>query len=156
MKILGFILIIVFSLETGKYLSEKERKKVAVCEEVCSFLEFLSEGIYNKIKIDDIISRYSANDEAILIKAKSKKELVLKFKSANYGGECEKLLMRMSVFLSELGRSSDTMAEREKCIRMLCEAREISGRCAQEHGKKNELYKKLGLICGIMLCIVLV
>ena len=156
MKILGFIFVIVFSWKVGKYLSDKEKEKVAVCEEVCAFLEFLSEGIYNKIKIDDILSRYSDRGEAALIKAKNKKELVSKLESSNYGGDCEKLLMRTSAFLAGLGHSSDTSAEHEKCIRMLCEAREISGRCALEHGKKNELYKKLGLICGIMLCIVLV
>ncbi len=156
MKILGFILVVICTYGIGKLFSERECHKAMLCEEICDFLEFLSQGVLKRLCVDDIIKRYCEENKTFLFRAKNKKELILLLDKARLGVDCEKLTGKTAAFLSELGKSCDVAAEHEKCIQMLHEAREISGKCIIECEKKNGLYKKLGLICGITVCIIFV
>ncbi len=155
MRLVGFALVFAVSVFVGKYFSDKENRKIVICEELCGFLQYLCQAVSKNLKIDDIIRNYCSENKSIITGATTKSELSEMLRYEMEHGNSGELLQKTLSFLDSVGKAGDAGEERANCIEMLDMAKKISEAVSEESRKRKELYRKLGVIFGVTACIVL-
>lgn len=156
MKIIGCLVVIIVSVYIGYWFSSAEGKKTAVCEEIYSFLRKLERGIEKRIPLKEIISEYSSVDGRKYLSGNCVKEITDSLSKLIKEGICADACRICLDVITTVGKSPDGEEECKTCSEaamrvseILCEKR--SGWC-----KKRELYPKLGLVLGILVCITVI
>ena len=155
-KIVGCASVIAFSALLGYFYSQKEMKKLHLCEEIYLFLRKLEYGIGKRIPLNDIISGHMSVVKPRYLVGNNKDELVKCLGGFKNDGICAEPIQLCEELLDTVGKSPDGGEQQKRCgmtadrvAEMLCAMR---GEC----GNKKDLYPKLGVILGILVCITVI
>lgn len=154
MKMAVCLLIIFICSCIGKCYAEREKEKAEFFSELLCFLEFFYKGITEHKNTQTIFSEYSKEYDNKIIRVKSKDELLEFFKEINYKNETE-IVKAVTVFFEDFGKSDSYENEKKSCFTTLEMVRDFCENFVQNSYKKNEMYKKLGIIFGITICIII-
>lgn len=155
MRALGFVLVFVFSLLCGKYCSDREMRKIVFCREMCDFLQYLCTAVSRGVKLDDIISGYCDKNSTNIIKAKNRSELLKVLENESKYEKMDGFVYELADFMCDIGKSGSIQSETAKSQQMLERTVKICDGIITESMKRKELYRKLGVIFGISICVVL-
>ena len=156
MKIIGCLVVITVSVYIGYWLSLAEGKKTVVCEEIYAFLRSLERGIERRIPLKEIISDFHTSDGRKYLSGDSVKEITDCLTRLINEGICTEGCRICLDVISSVGKSPDGESECKSCSEAAMRVSEIL--CENRSGwrKKRELYPKLGLVLGILVCITVI
>ena len=154
MKILGILLIFNFSVITGVYISENQKRKMNVCRELVRVIEYLSSEIPRKRAVNDIIADGCCSNK--YLKACDKKELSYKVKMLLTRGRAKEIAACTETFLDGIGRGLGIHSECEACISYLNRIKPLCEFLEEESTRCYGLYSKLGVLFGLILCILVI
>ena len=155
-KIAGLFIVLFFSSLAGLAFAEGEKQKRAVCSSLAELFLYISNEIQRHKPVNRIICEFYSKDKKGKIKAKDKNELCKTLKDFAFAGKAGEIVNKAVDFLENLGRSTNANTESESCRAFY---RELSAMCGEYMGesvKYSTLYSKLGIMCGIALCILLI
>ncbi len=155
MKLCGAFLILLSAVFSGEYFAFREKDKAAYCRRLLTLLSDLSQGISaRRLPVDEILAeRCRGREGGFAFKKRSECVEALR-RFAKYR-ELTELMHRAADTIERLGKSADTKNELCALDRLLSEVRETLRLRSEEAGKKALLYRKLGLIVGCTVCVVL-
>ncbi len=154
MEIAIYFLVIFICYLTGKHYADKEKERAEFFTELLSFLEFFYKGVSEHKNTQTIFSEYSKNKKNKIICAKNKDELVSFLKGKNYKND-NGTVEAVTAFFVSFGKSDSFNAEIKACFEILERTKHFCEDSIQYSYKKNEMYKKLGIIFGITICIII-
>ena len=154
LKLIGIILIFNFSVITGVYFSEFQKKKRNVCRELVGVIEYLSNEIPRKRAVNDIIADVCRGNK--YLRTSDKKDLSCKVKMLLSDGSVKEIAEYTETFLDGIGRGLDVHSECEACIGFLNRIKPLCESLERESMRCSGLYSKLGALCGLILCILVI
>lgn len=157
MKLLGAVLILLSAVFFGEYFAFLEKDKAAYCRRLLVLLSDLSQGIAaRQLPVDEILaerSRGRSQEDGFAFRNRS--ECVQTLRHFSKYRELSELMGKAADTVERLGKTADTKNELCALERLLSEVRETLRLRSEEVGKKALLYRKLGIIVGCTVCIVL-
>ncbi len=152
LKAVGLVLVFTFSMVIGTRLSELEKKKRQACRELVTVIEYLSNEIPRRRMLNDIIADVCNRNK--YLRASAKKELADAVKCVLTGSGTAEIVERTEAFLEGLGRGVDVLSERDACISFLEYMKPLCEALEAESTRRSEVYSRLGALCGLILCIL--
>ncbi len=152
LKIAGLVLVFTFSLVIGIQLSELEKRKRQAFRELVTVIESLVNEIPRRRLLNDIIADACSGNK--YLRASDRKELADAVKAVLTGGGTGELVGRTEAFLEGLGKGVDVPSERDACVNFLDYIKPLCESLEEESTRCSELYSRLGALCGLILCIL--
>ncbi len=153
MKLIGIVVVMVFSVYMGIDFSKREKQKLDVCNEIYRFLESLEYGISKKVALKEIIEGFVQISKPKYLTGNSKNELELKLHKFSKRGICVNACEICGKTLESIGKSPDINLQLRMCSENILKVKNECSLLEKEIAKKSDLYLKLGFICGATLCI---
>ena len=154
-KITGFLIILVFSSITGIIFAKQEKQRRNICLSLVEFFLYLSNEIPRHKPINQIICEFFPKKDEGLISAENREQLCEVLKEFAVNKKSKLIINRTIEFLENLGRSTNANTEAESCRIFYKELSGMYEEYAGESIRYSELSSKLGLMCGIAICILL-
>lgn len=153
MKLIGIVVIMLFSVYMGIDFSKKEKQKLDICNEIYLFLENLEYGISKKVALKEIIDGFVRISKPKYLTVVSKDELELKLHKYSKKGICVNACEICVKTLESIGKSPDINLQLRMCSENMLRVKNEYSILEKEIARKNNLYIKLGVVCGATLCI---
>ena len=156
MKIIGCLIVIIVCSYTGYYFSFAEGKKTVVCEEIYGFLRKLERGIEKRIPFKEIIFDYSTAESRKYLTGNSAEAITDSLSLLIKEGICTDVCQMCLDVIMSVGKSPDGEQERKICSESAARVGEILSENRKGWCKKRDMYPKLGLVMGILVCITVI
>ena len=156
MKLAGCATVFVCCFLLGFVFSEKERRALEICEEICELAARLEAGISKRIPLCEIISRFRSELSPKHLTEDSRRELLRCLEDLKEINGCRECADKCITLLTFVGRCPDAYRCSEKCTETASELREILAEKRKSQKNKSTLFPKLGAILGILICIILI
>lgn len=154
MEIAIYFLVVLICYHTGKYYADKEKERADFYMALLAFLEFFNKGVSERKNTRNIFSEYLKNSTNKIICQSNKEELIRYLKEKNYKND-KGTLKAVITFFESFGKSDSFDEERKNCLETLERVKQFCESFLQNSYKRNEMYRKLGIIFGITICIIL-
>ncbi len=153
MKLVGCIMVTVFSAAFGIVFAKREMKIVAVLEEMHCFLGKMGYGIRNRIPFNEIATGYMTVKNPKYICGTCREDIAEALSRISNEGICRDEARACSELLLMTGKSTDAREIEKYCADTLELVTKSLDVAKPECARKRGLYIKLGTAVGLLVCI---
>ncbi len=153
MKLVGCVIVLVFSTLIGFAMAGNEAEKLTTLEEIYCFVQKLVFGVKRRITMDEIVHEYILHKSPRHICGKNRDEILLSLSKAKKAGQCAKEAEKCIQLIETISKSADTAEIEKQCSAVSEDIYDSLANLRRENGKKRELYVKLGAALGLLVCI---
>ena len=155
-KIFGCAVTVFFSSCLGMYFSNAETRKLRVCEEIYAFVLKLEYGTAKRIPINGIIKEYTLTADPGYITGNCREEIITCLCETEKNGICPIPSKLCRELLIAIGKSPDGVEIQKNCSETAERIKNVLSDIRSECKAKKELYVKLGIILGILMCVTFI
>lgn len=156
MKLAGCIVLFVCSSLAGFMFASKENKKLVILKELSALSGKLTCGIAKRTPVDEIFRRYTNENLPIYVKGGCRREIVASLQKLSEENICRNETENCIELLSEISSSCDASELEGNLIRFSRLVSENLDFAQKECAKKKEMYIKLGIFAGLLVCITVI
>ena len=156
LKLLGCVATVFFSSCLGVYCSNAETRKLCICEEIYAFVLKLEYGTAKRIPINSIIKEYNLSVKPKYLSGENRAEIISCLSAAEKNGGCPVAAKMCRELLFIIGKSTDGAEIQKNCAETAERVKTILSDIRSESKGKRELYVKLGIILGVLVCITFI
>lgn len=156
MRIIGGLILLIASSVYGFMLSRRECGKLTVISELNAFAKKLIWGIGRRIPVDDIAKRYMADVSPTEVCGNCREELYVSLERLCKEDICRQEAKMCAELLDTISKSMAASEIEQRCMQFSDIISEKLAIMKKECLKKKELYMKLGVFVGLLVCITVI